>query len=268
MLAALGSLGLALSCESPTAPDMPPGAVAMSPAKPYALWWSVVQSCSGRSGDLSAIRWFVVPNSTSITVGGKEYQGYWFERDNTIVLASNAVLGGRLVRHEMLHALSGPTHQREFFVNRCAGVVSCEGDCEKEAGRPAEPASAPTIAASDLILSAKLVPVSPSLSVDGGWMALEVAVTNPLTSGAWATLAPLAESPGFSSTFGFVIACTAGCNGPPDSNYEFIEGSQLGFVAGATRRRVFDIRLGPATYRITGSFNGRTAPPIDVTVNP
>lgn len=99
-----------LSDQDITTP-MPPGAIRIQAPRPYAFWWQMTEACSGRTGDIADIRWFVVPNADSFAVHGKQYNGYWFE-NNSIVIASTHRLVGQLVRHEMLHALLARDEER------------------------------------------------------------------------------------------------------------------------------------------------------------
>jgi hypothetical protein len=237
----------------------------MSAAKPYALWWSMTASCSGLTGELAQVRWYVVPSSSSLVVNGREYDGYWFPRENSIVLTLASVSAGMLVRHEMLHALTGSGHSRAYFVEKCGGVVSCDEQCLQDAGAQPEPTSGSDIPATELILTATLRPNAPSLASDSGWIALAVSVTNPLATGAFANLVRIASNPAYSSTFGFSV-CTIPCTQPFQTEYEVIEGSRMGFMAGATRRQVFDIQLEPGSYRVTGTYNGRAAASVDVSI--
>lgn len=262
------TLGVVNACESATGPAMPADAVEMAAAKPYALWWSMVQSCSQRSGDLARVRWFVVPNSSEITVGARKYHGYWFGDDNSIVLASKSVLDGGLVRHEMLHALTGGGHARDYFVTRCGGVVACQGTCVEEAGLPEEPtAEAPVIDGSELELSLGIIPGSPSMTTDSGWFALEVIVKNPDTAAVWAQLRPVEQST-YATTFGYTIARSESKSHPFQTMHYFIKSARLGFGPKGARREIFDVQLPPGTYTITGTFNDSAFTAVDVTVKP
>ena len=50
----------------------------------------------------------------------------WYSDGNRIVLVKQAVTWNIGVRHEMLHALLRVgTHPREYFLDRCRGVVYC-----------------------------------------------------------------------------------------------------------------------------------------------
>src|SRR3954468_22975224 len=91
------------SCARSSAlPTVPANAVALVPPPAYSLWWQLTEECSGRTGDLNRIRWYVVPSAQHLRINGLPADGYW--RGDTIVLADSAKLAGSLVRHEMLHA--------------------------------------------------------------------------------------------------------------------------------------------------------------------
>jgi hypothetical protein len=250
-----------LRCASMTDPAFPAGAAAMRAPRPYALWWQLTESCSNRSGVLERINWYVVPGTTSITVAGREYQGFFFQQSSAIVLAGKELLDGPLVRHEMLHALTGPGHSRQFFIDACGGVVACDDECIRDAGGPAltPDTTAPVVAVTSLTASSHTEPPRPSVTQDSGWVALTITVRNQATRGVWARLSPIPGNSAFSATFGYDISvCRATCASGRGS-YEFMAGERIGFTAGALLRRMFDIRLDPGVYTLRGFFNIDTA---------
>src|SRR5260370_10316235 len=99
-------VGLRAACE-PGGLALPEGAVQFTPPAVDAQWWALTESCSGLSGDLSAISWYVVPNARHIPAGDVSavVEGRWDSVGNRIVLADIGPRDGELVRHEMLHAL-------------------------------------------------------------------------------------------------------------------------------------------------------------------
>lgn len=102
---------------------LPSGVIPFEAPAVYAQWWADVEACSGRTGDMERVNWFVVPNSKWFTIRGVAYDGYWFEYHHEIVLPSANVKDSLVVRHEMLHdLLNDGEHPREYFVERC-GVV-------------------------------------------------------------------------------------------------------------------------------------------------
>ena len=48
-----------LACESLVAPALPDGATVLTPPPVYARWWAMTEACSRRTGDLSAVTWYV-----------------------------------------------------------------------------------------------------------------------------------------------------------------------------------------------------------------
>jgi hypothetical protein len=99
---------------------LPPGAVTYDALPIYTRWWADMEACSGRTGDLSRVNWFVVPNAKWFGREGVAYDGYWFEYHHEIILASAYVQDSLVVRHEMLHdLLDDGTHPPEYFVDRC-----------------------------------------------------------------------------------------------------------------------------------------------------
>lgn len=117
-----------LSCELPTQP-LPTGAIPYAPnPDQVANWWRQVEECSGLKGDLSRIRFYIVPNSSTFLWEGREVIGLWMERGSRIVLASEYAFRDLNVRHEMLHALTRiQGHPPEYFVERCGGIVDYFG---------------------------------------------------------------------------------------------------------------------------------------------
>jgi hypothetical protein len=117
------------SCEVPTAP-LPEGAVPYAPYPPQmSFWWQQVEECSGLRGDLSQVRFYIVPNASTFQWQGQEVIGLWIQRGNRIVLASEYAFRANNVRHEMLHALTRIAgHPTEYFVDRCGGLVDYTPD--------------------------------------------------------------------------------------------------------------------------------------------
>ena len=243
----------AVACRDLTAP-LPRGATPLQAQPPYAFWWQMTESCSGRTGDFSTIRWFVVPGADSFEVSGKHYNGYWYG-NNSIVIASRHVLDGQLVRHEMLHALTGGPHSRQFL-DACGGVVACQDECLTEAGGlPVLDSTTVELPVSSLRTELQMEPADPSLSTDGGWVALSVMVHTPQDADVRALLTAIPGDPSFSATFGYDIAsCHPTCTSVKGT-YSFMPATLYDFTLGATRRYVFDVQLPPGTYSARGVFN-------------
>lgn len=127
-LVALFGMSVA-SCDAPTAP-LPAGAVPYAPYPPQmAEWWRQTEECSGHRGDLSRIRFYIVPNSSTFEWEGQQVIGLWMPAGQRIILASEYAFRGMNVRHEMLHALTKIAgHPTEYFVVRCGGLVDYTPD--------------------------------------------------------------------------------------------------------------------------------------------
>ena len=123
-LAACASV-LTLGCQGLTDPALPADTVRFVPPPVYAQWWATTEACSGITRSFDAVQFYKVLNASTIpdnTYG--EVAAYWSPVSNRIVLADFYEMQGKLVRHEMLHALlrvSG--HPPEYFQGRCADVV-------------------------------------------------------------------------------------------------------------------------------------------------
>jgi hypothetical protein len=86
----------------------------------YSLWWSEISQCSGRSGDLLAVRFLVVVSPLNRTGtsfpcgGGFQCNGIW-EAPHDITLAPAHFASQVLVKHEMLHDLLQATGHPPVF---------------------------------------------------------------------------------------------------------------------------------------------------------
>ena len=256
----------AVACWDLTAP-LPRGATPIQAQPPYALWWQITETCSGKSRNFSTIRWFAVPNTDSFEIHGKHYNGYWYD-DNSIVIAAKHLLDGQLVRHEMLHALTGGGHSRQFL-DACGGVVACEGECLTEAGGlPALDSTAAAEPVSSLRTELQIKPANPSLSTDSGWVTLSVIVHTPQDANMRALLTPIPGDASFSATFGYDIAsCHPTCKSLT-APYFFVPGTLYDFTLGTTRKYVFDVQLRPGVYSARGMFNVDSTAAATFTVGP
>lgn len=244
-----------ISCGGITEPAFPTGAVPMQPPRVYAMWWQLTQACSGITGNFASVRWYVVPNASQIVVNGRAVQGYWWSDENRIVVASSEVLQGQLVRHEMLHALTGAGHSHEYFMDRCGGIVACEADCLNEAGdNPAPPVNAPVINPNDLSVETSIQPADPSVATDSGWVAITITAQNVQAVPVWVRMTPVTPGETGAANFGYVVRCISGsCWG--EEAYNYVYADKVGFAGGQTRRYVFDRQLLPGTYSVRGFFN-------------
>src|SRR5438874_9983200 len=67
----------AIACETSTAP-LPDGAVEFNAPAVYPRWWALTQECSGLTGDLSAVHWYLVPNADLLHLkDGRSVNGNW-----------------------------------------------------------------------------------------------------------------------------------------------------------------------------------------------
>ena len=137
LLAAVAAVAFLAACGNLVDPDLPANAEQYTPPPVYARWWSMTQSCSGLSGDLSAVTWFMVPGVSTVLLNGKTVEGYWSLAGNRIVIAGAGRLAGGIVRHEMLHALmKAAGHPRAKFLGECGGVVYCTEACISDGTMP------------------------------------------------------------------------------------------------------------------------------------
>jgi hypothetical protein len=247
-----------LACADLTGPPFPAGAIAIDPPSAYALWWTLTEECSGVKGDFSSVRWYVLPNAWQFDINGEKYQAYWWGYGNSIVTAAHSKLDGQLVRHEMLHALTGPTHSALYYLDKCAGVVSCEGSCLTEAGgSQTPPSNAPVISMSEVHTEFRIDPVNRSAAKDSGWVAMTVSIVNPRDYPVWVQLSPIAEGATASATFGYILVCHTICGSW--ESYRYIWGSTFLLGARQTQRFMFDLQLPPsAEFSARGFFNTDT----------
>jgi hypothetical protein len=262
------------ACTSPTEPHFPADAVALDVQPQFVLWWRMTEACSGLRGDLGAVRWYVQPGVDALHVPGDpgDYGAYWWASGNRILLTEKAVTDGWLVRHEMLHALIGRAgHSRTEFVDRCGGIVTCTGECQREVGPGPQPgADAVEIDATELDVTVSVVPAPTfGLHDNGGWFAYIVTATNPRPEAVWVRVKrPRPDVPG-AATFGFVEA-------PNVWSYAHTTESRIAFGPRQTKRYTYDrgaIAGRTHAYKaglhaVRGFFNTDTTPPVSFTILP
>jgi hypothetical protein len=112
------------ACGASTEPstDLPPGAVAITPSLSYLEWFTRTEACSGRTGDLSTIQFFVVPGVISFSTDAGNKAGMWIKQGDrsSIVIAGSFQNHEMVVSHEMLHALIGAAgHPSGVFEEKC-----------------------------------------------------------------------------------------------------------------------------------------------------
>ena len=259
----------AVACVEVTALDFPADAVPLDVPAQYAYWWEMTERCSGLDGDLTDVAWFYVPGADVLRIGEYEAQGY-FGWDNRIVIAEGSLTKGRLVRHEMLHALGARGHSREYFGHRCEGIVVCDGDCGAEIGPgPAVADNARLIEPSELALTSVIEPEPLSRTAYDGWYVATVGVTNTFAEPVRVRLERLAPDHGAAALFGFQI----NGNGP---EYTWTYDEYLMLAPFETRRFAFDLNsqgrkgfgLRPGPNALRTFFNTATARTHELLVNP
>jgi len=251
-----------LGCGEATAP-LPQGATQFTPPSQYAFWWSMTEQCSGLTGDMSTIRWYVVPKAGAL---GKDVDGLYYTTSRRIILLSDSVSSGQVVRHEMLHALGAePGHPAKYFQDLCGGAVNCSSVCVSDGGaRPAVDSTGPIVGPSQLDLKAFTTPETPNAG-DSSWLALTIQIRNPFPHPVRVSLTEVFNTPA-SETFGFTTnACPVGAYYQPPV-YDWIPGNRIVLDSGEVRRRVFDIGNWSCPRHIVAFFNSVTI--MDRTVLP
>ncbi len=119
----LGFLGTLAACEMLGPPNaLPANAVQVLAPAEYQTWWSATEGCSGRSGDLEDIEWYIVPDADAFATPHGSKVGLWSHSSEgtRIIIAGNWADNELVVRHEMLHALLDRAgHPPEYFDDRC-----------------------------------------------------------------------------------------------------------------------------------------------------
>lgn len=253
-----------LACDAPAHGD---GAVAFVPPSVYERWWTLTESCSGLSGSLNSVRWKSAPASALQAAEGAGTVAYWSSKDNSIVVATNAVTNGRIVRHEMLHALSrSHGHPASLFLSQCEGVVRCDEACKGEAGGLPQTDAAIRVPVESLLVAIASFPAEPSGSVDDGAFQIIVSVTNP---------AAHAVIVGFRSTDPAIAVSVSPGDVRLTADHEIGDPRLAHFGPGERKQYVFDLRAGDTTsrivfktgeYRLTGRFDSLSTAPLALVV--
>lgn len=123
---ACSTLGIvALSGCAALAPSqavLPDGAVPVPAPAIYREWFERTEACSGRTGNLAAVQFYVVPGVETFETRDGPQVGVWIGQgvSHRIVIAGNYQGHEMVVRHELLHTLLRQTgHPEEYFVSRC-----------------------------------------------------------------------------------------------------------------------------------------------------
>jgi hypothetical protein len=252
---------------------LPPGATAFTPPPVYSTWWAMVESCSNQAGPLSRVNWFEAPDNVELkSPNGGVVGGYWDKETNTIVVQHRYLLDGPLIRHEMLHSLTGGGHERRYFLRSCGGIVVCVEACKAEAGGYELPGeSVPRVPPDSLVITTTVEPLTLDGTISDSFFRVIVSVRNPANHPIVVNLPPSGDS-GPSVTFSYVIKRKEAGFGGVQSDRRLADPEQTYFDAHETKRCVFDwvarpIRnadneLPPGTYTAVGGFGKRNAPPV------
>jgi hypothetical protein len=214
------------------------------------------------------VTWYRLLDRSTFRIRGAAFHGYTWHDPDRVLLADGSEADGPLVRHEMLHALLGPNgHPPEFFGSRCGGVVNCNGQCAEDVRTIEPPPDATVIAASDLMVSLRTAPVTPSQSLNGGWFALIVEAVNPHPVPVWVTLEPTGPESPLGKTFGFDA-------GPGNDTYTWADELRIAFQPGETKRLAFDLWGPPGSswadevHLVRGFFGSNVTQPITLRLVP
>ena len=256
-----GLLSLALACDATTAPDVPETAMPIAAPARYAVWWRLTQACSGISGDLAAVSWYVVPNTRSLSYQGQRVDAYWIGDPDRIVLADSLRNDGPTVRHEMLHVLLHRNgHPRSAYLEACGGVVACNGTCALEAGLyGSPPATAPELQPRDVGTRVDVFAPLPAEVSDSGAAAVMITLTNPRTEPVWVQLTPRESGDFQYPAFGVVADYDNPAN-VAKLAIEWWQSGRFALGAGERRRWVWDVSFPRGRYGILGYFNVDTLP--------
>ena len=122
-LSTLGGFALSgCAALAPSQEALPQGAVPMAAPAVYREWFQRTEACSGRTGNLAAVQFYVVPGVETFETRDGPQVGVWIGEGTShrIVIAGNYQGHEMVVRHELLHTLLRQTgHPEEYFVSRC-----------------------------------------------------------------------------------------------------------------------------------------------------
>lgn len=229
----------------------------MSPPEAFAGFWKQVEQCSGLQGPFHDVKWY---RARAVTTPHGTADALWISRGPSVVLGPIAQTSPGVIRHEMLHALRRTgDHARSPFLRECAGVVSCDENCIRDAGPPPLPPAArePPPDALGVEVTSAVVGDDPRLG--GYWVTCTVEVTN--RSNQWLTSAAEVREAG-GRTFALEIA---------GSSWRLVRGgilrdsASLTWAPGEVKRMMFDFVVGGSsseaiprdTYRLLPRYAGR-----------
>jgi hypothetical protein len=189
--------------------------------------------------------------ASGLYLDGESVDAYWSAASDRIVLRDSEHFDGAIVRHEMLHALlQVGGHPRSQFLGRCAGIVVCSGACVTTA-EPLPPDAGLVVAADSLDIWSEVYPAQPNVAKENGTFRITVFAHNRLNQAI--VVDPTAGMPPGWPRSGFALMLT-GTQGGVGTGWVLVDESTLRFVAGETKRVVFDFVVGP-------TLSGRSAPP-------
>lgn len=265
---ALAAIVILASCDRIVDPPLPATAASFVPPPVYAKWWAMTTTCSGISGSLDNISWYVVPGVTQFKLDKETVSAYWTEASNSIVVADSSVLDGSVVRHEMLHALVRTSgHPRSAFLDHCLGVVSCTPECVSDAGpAPGLAATGPAVPPDSIDVSIDFLPNAPASNVDGGVFTMVVSAHNSADHRVIVSL--LSPNGSFAAPFSYEIRQAFTPGGVLRGSINITDPVMIRFAAGETKRQYFDFVIGQTirnrtltngVYRISGAYGGHSA---------
>ena len=264
-------LALLGSCDLQFDQVLPENATRFSPPAAYELWSTIIEQCSGHRLDRARVRYYSVPTGTlrydGTRIAGLTVFDFGFV---TILLDADFVRGlGDVVRHEMLHAVLGPGygHPREYFLERCAGIVPCAGDCLVEGGPwPLATEADALLDPSRLALDISVTPSVVSVSRDSGYVAFTVSAR---WDGTTAVRVPLRTD---GMLRGGAFWYTA--EGVGGASVLFNNDTTVSFAPGQTQRFVFTQRIYPSDRVIPssssaiGGVSSGASPPVQFQIVP
>jgi hypothetical protein len=122
VVAGVPAVSSACAALAPNAVSLPAGAVQIATPAVYREWFQRTEGCSGRTGDFSAVQFYVVPGVETFPTEDGAKVGEWISDGSTqrVIIAGNYRNHEMVVRHELLHTLLRQTgHPDEYFVTRC-----------------------------------------------------------------------------------------------------------------------------------------------------
>jgi hypothetical protein len=239
---------------------LPSTAARFQPPAVYSSWWSMAEHCSGVTGTLADVQWYSVPTGTVLR-GDANVVAYWSSAGNHIVVDGSYLLDAGTIRHEMLHALvRRPGHPREFFLDKCAGYVPCQGNCVTEAGTATVPSGAPSVPPDSFDVEVRTTSDTVVAAENNGWFAVIVTARNRSSR---TVIADLSGAAGTGTSFAYNV----GFNGAVAIVGGRVLAGDIGlqtFAPGQAREQVFDLfaaEFPKGTGLASGLYNVKASAP-------